>query len=85
MQARFVESRTREEFQKLHSFLHAEEEARMEVLKNEEEQKSQDVKLKIEEMERNITSVCASINVLEEEMTSEGLSVLHVSLQMIET
>uniref|UniRef100_A0A3P8U1F0 Tripartite motif containing 35-14 n=1 Tax=Amphiprion percula TaxID=161767 RepID=A0A3P8U1F0_AMPPE len=79
-QARFVERRTREEFEKLHSFLQAEEEAKMDALRREEEQKSGEMKQKIEEMERNISSVSASIRVLEEEVSSEGISVLHSAM-----
>ncbi|XP_026216968.1 tripartite motif-containing protein 35 [Anabas testudineus] len=77
VQAQFVERRTHEEFQKLHSFLQVEEEARMEELRREEEQKSRQMRHKIEEMERNITSVSVSIRALEEEMALEGISVLH--------
>ncbi|KAM7378433.1 hypothetical protein PAMA_013374 [Pampus argenteus] len=76
-QARFVERRTREEFEKLHSFLHAAEEARMKELKREEELKSREVRQKMEEMTRNIASVSESIRALEEEMTAEGIAVLH--------
>ncbi|GAA6221074.1 tripartite motif-containing protein 35-like [Lates japonicus] len=77
VQAQFVERRTREEFEKLHSFLRAEEEARMEALRSEKEQKSREMRQKIEEMERNIASVSASIRALEEEMALEDISVLH--------
>ncbi|XP_059181906.1 zinc-binding protein A33-like [Centropristis striata] len=77
VQARFVERRTREEFEKLHSFLNAEEEARMEALRREEEQKSRAVRQKIEEMTRNIESVSESIRGLEEEIALEGISILH--------
>lgn len=80
VQARFVERRTREEFEKLHSFLQAEEEVRMEELKREEELKSLAMRQKIEEMTRNIATVSESIRALEEEMALEGISVLHVSL-----
>lgn len=78
VQAQFVERRTREEFEKLHSFLEAEEEARMEALRREQEQKSRALMQKIEEITRDITSVSESIRVLEEEMALEGISVLHV-------
>uniref|UniRef100_A0A3Q0R0K6 Tripartite motif containing 35-14 n=1 Tax=Amphilophus citrinellus TaxID=61819 RepID=A0A3Q0R0K6_AMPCI len=74
-----LKQRTREEFEKLHNFLHAEENARMEALKREEEQKTEQMKQKVEEMERKIASVSESIRVLEEEMASEGITVLHVS------
>ncbi|KAM9335041.1 E3 ubiquitin-protein ligase TRIM35 [Symphorus nematophorus] len=79
VQARFVERRTREEFEKLHSFLRAEEAARMEALKREEEQKNRAMMQKIEEISRDITSVSESIRALEEEIALEGISVLHKS------
>ncbi|XP_063357318.1 E3 ubiquitin-protein ligase TRIM35 [Pelmatolapia mariae] len=79
VQARFVERRTHEEFEKLHNFLHAEENARMEALKREEEEKSEEMKQKVEEIERKMASVSESIRVLEEEMALEGISVLHNS------
>lgn len=78
-----MERRTREEFEKLHSFLDAEEEARMEALRGEEEQKRRALMEKIEEINRNITSVSESIRGLEEEIALEGISVLHVSLKYI--
>ncbi|KAF6736665.1 Tripartite motif-containing protein 35 [Oryzias melastigma] len=70
-QARFVERRTHEEFEKLHNFLQAEEESRMEALRREEEQKS--------EGEEELSSLSETIKVLEEEMVLEDLSVLHKS------
>lgn len=79
VQARFVERRTREEFEKLHNFLQAEEEVRMEALRMDEEAKSQAMRQKIDEMTRNIASVSESIRALEEEIALEGISVLHVS------
>ncbi|TNN68796.1 Tripartite motif-containing protein 35 [Liparis tanakae] len=77
VQARFVERRTREEFEKLHGFLDAEEEARMEALRAEEEQKSRAARQKIEEIDVKMTSLSDSIRVLEEEMALQGISVLH--------
>ncbi|KAM8909662.1 E3 ubiquitin-protein ligase TRIM35-like isoform 1-T3 [Spinachia spinachia] len=76
VQARFVERRTREEFGKLRSFLDAEEEARMEELRGEEEQKSRALRQKIEEAAGGIASVSESIRVLEEEIVLQGISVL---------
>lgn len=78
IQARFVERRTREEFDKLHSFLQAEEEAQMAALAAEEEQRRRAMMQKIEEITREITSVSESIRVLEEEIVLDGISVLHV-------
>ncbi|XP_029901666.1 tripartite motif-containing protein 35-like [Myripristis murdjan] len=77
VQAQFVERRTREEFEKLHRFLEAEEEARMEALKAEEEQKSQVMRQRIEEMTDNITALSETIRALEEELALEDISVLH--------
>ncbi|KAM8740908.1 E3 ubiquitin-protein ligase TRIM35 isoform 1-T2 [Acanthopagrus schlegelii] len=77
IQARFVERRTREEFDKLRSFLQAEEEAQMAALKAEEEQRRRAMMQKIEEITRDITSVSESIRVLEEEIVLDGISVLH--------
>ncbi|KAM4569996.1 E3 ubiquitin-protein ligase TRIM35 [Odontesthes bonariensis] len=77
VQARFVERRTHEEFEKLHNFLCAEEESRMAALRSEEEQKREEMRQKIEEMERNISSVSETIRVLEEEMALEDIYVLH--------
>ncbi|XP_029350926.1 tripartite motif-containing protein 35 [Echeneis naucrates] len=77
VQAQFVERRTREEFEKLHSFLQAEEEAKMEELRREKEQKSEEMRQKIEEMERNIMATSASIRDLEEEMALDDICVLH--------
>uniref|UniRef100_A0A3P9M383 Tripartite motif containing 35-13 n=1 Tax=Oryzias latipes TaxID=8090 RepID=A0A3P9M383_ORYLA len=78
-QARFVERRTHEEFEKLHNFLLAQEESRMEELRREEEQKSRGVRQQIQDVEEKLSSVSETIRVLEEEMALEGLSVLHNS------
>ncbi|XP_027900242.1 tripartite motif-containing protein 35 [Xiphophorus couchianus] len=77
VQARFVERRTHEEFEKLHNFLHVEEESRMEMLRREEEQKTGQMRQMMEEIERSISSMSETIRVLEEEMALEDLSVLH--------
>lgn len=84
VQARFVERQSHEEFEKLHSFLQAEEEARMQALKREEEQRTQAMAQKIEGITRDIASVSESISALEEELGLEGISVLHVSLSMFD-
>lgn len=83
-QARFVERRTHEEFERFRTFLNEQEEARMEALRREEEQKTEEMRKMVEEMERNILSVSESIRLLEEGMASEGISVLHVSLLLFE-
>ncbi|XP_068613670.1 E3 ubiquitin-protein ligase TRIM35-like [Brachionichthys hirsutus] len=77
IQARFVERRTHEEFEKLHSFLRAEEEAQMEALKTEEEQRRCAMAREIEDVSRDLTSVSESIRALEEGLDLKGISVLH--------
>ncbi|XP_038137212.1 tripartite motif-containing protein 35 [Cyprinodon tularosa] len=75
-QARFVERRTHEEFEKLHNFLRVEEESRMEALKRDEEQKTGEMRQMIETIEENISSMSETIRVLMEEMALEDISVL---------
>lgn len=65
-------------FEKLHDFLRAEEESRMEELRREAEQKTVDVRQRIEEIGAKISSMSETIRVLEEEMALEDISVLHV-------
>ncbi|KAK5610947.1 hypothetical protein CRENBAI_023998 [Crenichthys baileyi] len=77
VQARFVEKRTREEFEKLHNFLRVEEESRMEALRGEEEQKTAQMRQMIEEIEQSISYMSETIRVLEEDMALEDISVLH--------
>lgn len=77
-----MERQTRAEFEKLHSFLRAEEEARMQALKWEEEQRSQAVAQKMEELGKDITAVSRHISALEQELDLDGISVLHVSLKI---
>ncbi|KAM6984726.1 E3 ubiquitin-protein ligase TRIM35 [Aplochiton taeniatus] len=79
VQAQFVKRQTQKEFEELHHFLHAEEEARMAALKAEEVQKSVMITQRIEEMNRNITCLSDSIKVMEAEIALEDISVLHVS------
>lgn len=77
LQAQHVEKKTHEEFQELHSFLEAEETARIEALKREQEQKIRAVRQQTAEMAKNIDAVSETIRVLEEEMALEGVSILH--------
>lgn len=79
-----MEGRIHEEFDKLHSFLRAEEEARMQALKREEEQRIRVMTQRIEEMIRDVATVSESIRALEEEMATEDISILHVSLEMFD-
>lgn len=74
-----MERQTRAEFEKLHSFLRAEEETRMQALKREEEQRSRAMAQKMEEITKDITSVSQHIKALEEELELDGIPMLHVS------
>ncbi|XP_051961351.1 E3 ubiquitin-protein ligase TRIM39-like isoform X1 [Xyrauchen texanus] len=75
-QARHTERKISEQFEKLHQFLHDEEAARITAVREEEEQKSQMMKEKIEKMSRQISSLSHTIRVIEEQMTAEDLSFL---------
>ncbi|XP_046878699.1 E3 ubiquitin-protein ligase TRIM35 [Hypomesus transpacificus] len=76
-QAYFVERRTHEEFEMLHQFLKAEEEARMASLKEEQESKTERMRQKIEEVNHNIAALSDTIRSLEAEMALEDISLLH--------
>lgn len=82
VQAQFVERRTHEEFEKLHAFLHAEEEARTQALRAEAEQKRRAMEKKIEDINQDLETLSESIRALEEDLALEGMSVLHVSLEI---
>uniref|UniRef100_A0A7N8YQZ0 Uncharacterized protein n=1 Tax=Mastacembelus armatus TaxID=205130 RepID=A0A7N8YQZ0_9TELE len=75
-QARHTEKQIKEQFQKLHQFLQEEEEARITALREEEEQKSQMMKEKIEALSREITALSDTIRATEEELRAEDISFL---------
>ncbi|XP_063042051.1 zinc-binding protein A33-like [Engraulis encrasicolus] len=75
-QVHTTESQIKEEFEKLHQFLRDEEAARISALKEEEEQKSQMMKKKIEKMSREISSLSESIRAIEEEMEADDVTFL---------
>lgn len=79
-QAQFVEQRTREEFDRLHAFLRAEEECRLQALRAEEEQRRRAAEEKIQDISRDIQSLSETITALEEDLALEGMPILHVSL-----
>ncbi|XP_028848267.1 zinc-binding protein A33-like [Denticeps clupeoides] len=76
IQTQHTERRIKEEFQKLHQFLRYEEAARIAALREEEEQKSQMMKEKMEKMSREISSLSDTIRAIEEEMGAEDVSFL---------
>ncbi|XP_030641271.1 uncharacterized protein LOC115821603 [Chanos chanos] len=75
-QAKHTEIRIREEFEKLHQFLRYEETARITALREEEEQKSQMMKEKMEEMSREISSLSDAIRAIIEEIKAEDIWLL---------
>ncbi|XP_063042016.1 zinc-binding protein A33-like isoform X2 [Engraulis encrasicolus] len=75
-QVHTTEKQIKEEFEKLHQFLRNEEAARIAALREEEEQKSQMMKKKIEKMSREISSLSESIRAIEEEMEADDVTFL---------
>ncbi|XP_053090323.1 E3 ubiquitin-protein ligase TRIM35-like [Pangasianodon hypophthalmus] len=76
IQAQHTERQIKEVFEKLHQFLRDEEAARIAALREEEEQKSQMMKEKIEKLSRDISSLSVSIRAIEEEMRAEDVLFL---------
>ncbi|XP_053090319.1 E3 ubiquitin-protein ligase TRIM35-like isoform X2 [Pangasianodon hypophthalmus] len=76
IQAQHSERQIKEVFEKLHQFLRDEEAARIAALREEEEQKSQMMKEKIEKLSRDISSLSDTIRAIEEEMRAEDVSFL---------
>ncbi|XP_074494073.1 nuclear factor 7, ovary-like [Sebastes fasciatus] len=77
VQARSTERQIKEQFKKLHQFLEKEEEARISALRDEEEQKSQMMKEKMEALSREIAALSDTIRATEEELRAEDVSFLH--------
>ncbi|XP_060786515.1 E3 ubiquitin-protein ligase TRIM39-like [Neoarius graeffei] len=75
-QAQHTERQIKEEFEKLHQFLRDEEAVRITALREEEEQKSQMMKEKIEKLSKDISSLSDTIGAVEEEMRAEDILFL---------
>ncbi|XP_062390933.1 zinc-binding protein A33-like isoform X1 [Sardina pilchardus] len=75
-QTQNTEKQIKEEFERLHQFLRDEEAARIAALREEEKQKSQMMKEKIEKMSREISSLSDSIRAIEEEMGANDIIFL---------
>ncbi|KAJ8013375.1 hypothetical protein DPEC_G00052620 [Dallia pectoralis] len=71
-----TERQIKQEFEMLHKFLRDEEAARIAALRTEEEQKSQMMKIKIGEMNTNISIISDMIRVVEKELEAENASFL---------
>ncbi|XP_060731908.1 zinc-binding protein A33-like [Tachysurus vachellii] len=76
IQAQHTEHQIKEQFEKLHQFLRDEEAVRIAALREEEEQKSQMMKEKIEKLSRDISSLSDTIRAIEEEMRAEDVLFL---------
>ncbi|KAG7492498.1 hypothetical protein MATL_G00015360 [Megalops atlanticus] len=75
-QAQNTETQIKAEFEKLHQFLRDEEEARLAALREEERQKSQMMKERIENITRHISTLSVKITVIDKAMNSEDISLL---------
>ncbi|XP_032370782.1 nuclear factor 7, brain [Etheostoma spectabile] len=76
VQAGHTEKQIREQFKKLHQFLEEEEEARICALREEEEQKSQRMKEKIEALSREIAALSDTVRATEQELRAEDVPFL---------
>ncbi|XP_064197541.1 E3 ubiquitin-protein ligase TRIM35-like [Anguilla rostrata] len=75
-QAQHTKRQIKMEFEKLQQFLKDEEAARITALREEEEQKSQMMKEKIEKMTEEISSLSEQIRAIEQELVAEDVSFL---------
>ncbi|XP_064197530.1 E3 ubiquitin-protein ligase TRIM35-like [Anguilla rostrata] len=78
-QAQHTERQIKMEFKILQQFLKDEEAAKITALREEEEQKSQMMKEKIEKMTKEISSLTEQIRAIEQELGAEDVSFLQVS------
>ncbi|XP_031159465.1 nuclear factor 7, ovary-like [Sander lucioperca] len=76
VQARRTETQIKDQFKKLHQFLEEEEEARLAALREEEKQKSQRMKEKMEALSREIAALSDTVRATEEELRAEDISFL---------
>ncbi|XP_042262886.1 nuclear factor 7, ovary-like [Thunnus maccoyii] len=76
IQARDTDRQIKEQFKKLQQFLREEEEARIAALCEEEDQKSQMMKEKIETLSKEIAALSDIITATEEELRAEDVSLL---------
>ena len=74
-QVQHTERQIKKEFEELHQFLRVEEAARLAAVREEEEQKSQMMKEKIERMSREISSLSDTIRAIEEEMGADDITL----------
>ncbi|KAJ8357785.1 hypothetical protein SKAU_G00205790 [Synaphobranchus kaupii] len=78
-QAQHTERQIKMQFEKLQQFLKDEEAARISALREEEEQKSQMMNVKIEKMTEEISSLSEQIRAIEQKLGAEDISFLQAS------
>ncbi|XP_078098667.1 E3 ubiquitin-protein ligase TRIM39-like [Sander vitreus] len=76
VQVRHTETQIKDQFKKLHQFLEEEEEVRMAALREEEEQKSQRMKEKMEALSREIAALSDTVRATEDDLRAEDASFL---------
>ncbi|XP_031159521.1 nuclear factor 7, brain-like [Sander lucioperca] len=76
VQARRTETQIKDQFKKFHQFLEEEEKVRMAALTEEEEQKSQRMKEKMEALSREIAALSDTVRATEEQLRAEDVSFL---------
>ncbi|XP_066507715.1 E3 ubiquitin-protein ligase TRIM35-like [Hoplias malabaricus] len=77
-QAQHIERQIKEQFERLHQFLRDEETASIAALKEEEKQKSDMIKKRIEEMTGEISILTDTIRSIQKEMEAEDISFLQL-------
>ncbi|XP_062391311.1 E3 ubiquitin-protein ligase TRIM35-like [Sardina pilchardus] len=83
-QTQHTEKQMKMEFEKLHQFLRDEEAARIAALREEEEQKSQMMKRKIEKLSREISSLSDTIRAIQEKMVADDVTFLQTYKSTVE-
>lgn len=77
-QAQNVEQQVRQEFEGLHQLLREEEAARITALREEEEEKYEKMKRRMEKLIREISTLSETIDVIKQEMEEEDIVFLKV-------
>lgn len=79
MQSDHTEALIREQFKRFHQFLWEEEETRIAALKEEEEQRNQTMKIKIDKITIQIANIMDTIKATEKQIQREDLAFLLVN------
>uniref|UniRef100_A0A3B5KX28 Tripartite motif containing 35-28 n=1 Tax=Xiphophorus couchianus TaxID=32473 RepID=A0A3B5KX28_9TELE len=85
LQAQQTEGRIKEQFRKLHLFLHKEEDSRISALRTEESEKTQKLSLKIDALSREIAALSRTIKDTEGLIKAEDAVMLQSYRTAVET